>query len=129
MERPKVRAATRASPTQRYSISGGGPQHDPSDGAATEGEVTRDEWEYVESNLISIHARLEVLWSAAWEQHKAEHRAHEEALEDAKARTAAPSEADIERAEALRHLLRSAATVALRQCKEAMPAEKLIRLG
>jgi hypothetical protein len=67
--------------------------------ATAEGEVTQDQWQYVESNLISIHARLEALWSAAWEQHKAEDQAHEEALAEAKARTAAPgSEADIVRA-------------------------------
>jgi hypothetical protein len=98
--------------------------------ATEEGEVTQDQWQYVESNLISIHGRLEALWSAAWEQHKAEHQAHEETLAEAKALTAAPgSKADIERAQALWVLLRSAATVTLRRCDEAMPAEKLIRSG
>jgi hypothetical protein len=92
--------------------------------ATAEGEVTQDQWQYVESNLISIHGRLEALWSAAWEQHKAEHQAHEEALAEAEARTAAPgSAADIERAQALWVLLRSAATVTLRRCREARPAD------
>jgi hypothetical protein len=92
--------------------------------ATAEGEVTQDQWQYVESNLIDSHARLEDLWSAGWEQRKAERQAQEEALAAAKARTAAPGSAeDIERADALWHLLRGAALVTLRQCREARPAD------
>jgi hypothetical protein len=93
--------------------------------ATAEGEVTQDEWQYVENNLISIHRRLEALWSAAMKQSKTKLEAHREALAEAQARTAAPgSAADIERAEALWDVLRAVATVVLRQSNEAMPAEK-----
>jgi hypothetical protein len=89
--------------------------------ATAEGEVTQDEWQYVENNLISIHRRLEALWSVAMKQRRTERQAHEKALAEAKARTAAPgSAADIEDAEALWDILRGVATVALRQCNEAM---------
>jgi hypothetical protein len=90
--------------------------------AMAEAEVTQDQWQYVEGNLIGIHSRLEALWSAAWQQQKAEQQAHEEALAEAQTRTEAPgSAADVERAKALWHLLRGAATVTLRQCDEVMP--------
>jgi hypothetical protein len=93
--------------------------------ATSEGEVTQDQWQYVENNLISIHRRLEALWLAAMKQSKTKFEAHREELAEAQARTAAPgSAADIERAEALWDILRGVATVALRKCNEAMPAEK-----
>jgi hypothetical protein len=93
--------------------------------ATAEGEVTQDQWQYVEGNLIGIHARLEALWSAAWDQWKAAKEEHDAALIAAKSQTAAPGSAeDIARADAVWRLLRGAATVALRKCDEAMPAEK-----
>jgi hypothetical protein len=36
--------------------------------ALSDNEVTRDEWQYVEGNLIDIHRRLEALWLAAFDQ-------------------------------------------------------------
>jgi hypothetical protein len=57
--------------------------------ATAENEVSQEEWQYVEGNLIAIHARLETLWSEVWEQNKAEHQAHEAALVAAQDRTAA----------------------------------------
>jgi hypothetical protein len=89
--------------------------------AMSENEVTKDEWQFVEGNLITIHRRLEALWSAAWDQWNAVKAAHDKALVDAQNRTEAPSSAaDVERAKALGHLLRGAATVTLRQCDEVM---------
>jgi hypothetical protein len=82
--------------------------------AMAQNEVTPDEWQHVENGLIRVHTRLEALWSAAWEQWKAEREEHAAALAAAEARTAAPgSEADVKRAQALWVLLRSAATVTL----------------
>jgi hypothetical protein len=92
--------------------------------AMSENEVTKDEWQFVEGNLITIHRRLEALWLAVWKERKAEREEHEEALAGAKALTAAPgSEDDIKRAQAPWVLLRSAAKVTLERCDEARLAD------
>jgi hypothetical protein len=91
--------------------------------ATAENEVTQDEWQFVEGNLINCHRRLEALWLAAWDQRKAEQEAHDAALVAAKTRTAAPGSAsDVAQADAVWALLRAAATVTLRRCREARPA-------
>jgi hypothetical protein len=95
--------------------------------AMAQNEVTPDEWQHVENGLISVHARLEALWTAAWEQGKSERRAHKEALADAQAepKTAAPgSEADIKRAEFLWRMLRNVATITLERFDEVIPKAK-----
>jgi hypothetical protein len=90
--------------------------------ATAENEVTQDEWQFVEGNLINSHRRLEALWVAAWEQRKAELEAHDAALVAAKTRTAAPGSAsDVAQADAVWALLRAAATVTLQRCSEARP--------
>jgi hypothetical protein len=94
--------------------------------AVAENEVTADEWQHVENGLISVHARLEALWTAAWEQWKSERQAHKEALADAQAEpktAAAGSEDDIKRAEFLWRMLRNIATITLERYDEAMPSE------
>jgi hypothetical protein len=100
--------------------------------AMSDNEVTRDEWQYVEGNLINIHRRLEALWLAAFEEwkaqrdeRKAERAAHDSALVAAQAQTAAPgSEADIKRAEFLWRTLRNVAKITLERHDEAIPKAK-----
>jgi hypothetical protein len=100
--------------------------------AMSDNEVTKDEWQYVEGNLITIHRRLDALWTTVWEQQKAQKQEHvealaaaEEELAEAKAQAAAPgSAADIEHAEFLWRMLRRVAAVTLEECDEAIDEGK-----
>ena len=85
-------------------------------------EVTTDQLQHLETDLIDLRRTLGVLWQRAWDQAIAERKAHEAALTAAEARKGAPgSVADREHADALWSILHSTVKVALQACEEERP--------
>jgi len=87
--------------------------------AASPNEVDPDEVAYIHDRIIKHHARLDALWTAAWEERGREDAEHRRALEEAKTATAPLSKAGVERFAALVRVLRVIAGHIVEQCDQA----------
>jgi hypothetical protein len=84
--------------------------------AASPHQVDEEEIIYVQDQIIAHHARLDALWTAAWEEQGRERAAHQRALDEAKRAAAPLSEDAVKRFEALRRLLWASAQVVITEC-------------
>jgi hypothetical protein len=92
-------------------------------------------WAQIRDRLSDRHAQLDLVWQAAWKNWQEQRAAHtaefatlQAELEEEKNRSAAPGSArDIQHAEGLWALLRSAARVTMQECDKAPGARKMVK--